>query len=124
MNQVCTKVEQRASQRIETNEAAAILFPNGRTRITCRVLNRSEGGILLKVGASARLPQEFILLSGTSEIRTVCRIAWRIGSQTGCEFISRLPGQSHNGEWILPVEPERCKKIIKSRVLKRPLIIS
>ena len=116
--------ERRASERVETDEAATIQFPNGNTRLPCRIVNRSEGGVLLKVGASARLPNEFILLSGSPETRNVCRIAWRIGSQAGCEFLKELPDQAHNGQWIMPVGPERCEKVINSRLLKRPLIIS
>ncbi len=124
MSQEFDEPEWRTSERTEADEAATILFPISETRVPCRLLNRSESGVLLKISASARLPAEFILLAGVPETRTMCRIAWRVGSQAGCEFISQFSGQGDNEEGIQPAEPEHTKMVIKSRVLKRPLIVS
>lgn len=118
------EANRRSSERLEADEAATILFPNGRARVPCRVINYSDGGVLLRISASARLPNEFVLLTGVSENRRVCRVAWRIGSQTGCEFVNQFSSQGKDGDWVLPIAPERAQKVIKSRVLKRPLIIS
>ena len=116
--------ERRTSERVPTDEPATIIYPNGYTKLQCRIKNRSDGGVLLQVDASANLPGEFTLITGDPEISTVCRIAWRIGSRTGCELIAEFtevsPGQSHT----LPVSSEQPEKMIHSRLLKHPLIVS
>lgn len=124
MTQELHESELRASKRGETDEAAVIFFPNGPTRVSCRLLNRSEGGVLLEVGTSAQFPSEFILIAGTPETRVMCRLAWRIGSRVGCEFISRFSTEEESSDWVLPVVTEPREMLINSSVLKRALIIS
>ncbi len=114
----------RKFERIKTDEAAIILFPDGHTRMSCRLVDRSEGGVQLRIGASAQLPKEFILLIGKPERRHVCRIVRRIGSRAGCQFISQLSEEALNSDWVYPVDAEPTKGVIKSRLLKRPLIVS
>ena len=114
----------RKFERIKTDEAAIILFPDGHTRMSCRLVDRSEGGVQLRIGASVQLPKEFILLIGKPERRHVCRIVRRIGSRAGCQFISQLSEEALNSDWVYPVDAEPTKGVIKSRLLKRPLIVS
>lgn len=116
--------ERRASERAVSDETVTILFPNGQTRVSCRLLDRSTGGVSIRVSASAPLPPEFILLTGPNETRSVCRIAWRIGSQAGLEFIEAFTEASDTADWALPITAERAEKVVTSRLLKRPLIIN
>ena len=116
--------ERRAHERAVSDENVTILYPNGRTRVPCRLLDRSVGGVSIRVSASAHLPPEFILLTGPQQTRSVCRIAWRIGSQAGLEFIEAFTEVSDKADWALPITAERAEKMVKSRLLKRPLIIS
>ena len=124
MTDTTDKAHLRASERIKTDEPAAVLFPNGRTRIPCRVSDRSEGGVQLKISASAQLPDEFILVQEDPDHRTICRIAWRIGSRLGCEFIDEFSEDEDRTGWVMPVRAAENKGVIRSRVLKRPLMIS
>ena len=116
--------DRRKHERVETDESATIVFPNGKTTIECRILNRSEGGMLLKVDAIIRLPAEFTLLTGDPVVCSICRIAWRIGSRTGCEFLHQFIDDSPDGNHVLPVESRFDERVIESRLLKHPLIIS
>jgi hypothetical protein len=116
--------ERRKHERVETDEPATIVFPNGRTSIECRVLDKSEGGMLLKIDAFVRLPAEFTLLSGDPEVCSICRVAWRIGSRTGCEFLHQFVDDSPGRRHVLPVESTFDEQVIQSRLLKHPLIVS
>ncbi len=116
--------ERRAFERARCDETATILFPNGRTRVPCRVVDRSAGGVSIRVSGSARLPEEFILLTGPAETRNVVRIAWRMGSQAGLEFIEAFTEEADKADWALPITNERAERVVKSRLLKRPLIIN
>ena len=100
-----------------------IVFPNGKTRLPCRLLNRSEGGVLLKIGASENLPTEFTLISGEPEVCTVYRIAWRIGCRVGCELICQIADDCVDQDYVLPLASEHSETLIDSPVLKHPLII-
>lgn len=115
--------ERRASVRAIVDDNVTVLFPNGTTRVSCRLIDRSEGGVSIRVSASAPLPPEFILLTGPEETRTICRIAWRIGSQAGLEFIEAFTEEADKADWALPITAERAEKVVRSRLLKRPLII-
>lgn len=116
--------ERRASERAVSDENVTILFPNGSTRVSCRLIDRSDGGVSIRVSASAPLPPEFILLTDPNETRSICRIAWRIGSQAGLEFIEAFTEASDKADWALPITAERAEKVVTSRLLKRPLIIN
>ncbi len=124
MTQVYDGPERRAFERTETDEAGVIVFPDGKTSLPCQLLNRSEGGVLLKVDASVKLPAEFTLVSGEPECRVLCRIAWRIGSRTGCEFLCQLTDVGLDKDYILPIASESREMIIESPVLKHPLIVT
>ena len=121
----CPKIpERRASDRATSDENVTVVFPNGRTRISCRLIDRSAGGVSIRVSTSAHLPQEFIILTGPNETRSICRIAWRIGSQAGLEFIEAFTADADKADWALPITAERAEKVVRSRLLKRPLIIN
>ncbi|NNE21649.1 MAG: PilZ domain-containing protein [Rhizobiales bacterium] len=124
MTEASNVPERRAHERGVSDENATVLYPNGRTRVPCRLLDRSAGGVSIRVSASAHLPAEFILLTGPQQTRSVCRIAWRIGSQAGLEFIEAFTEAGEKADWALPITAERAQKVVKSRLLKRPLIIN
>ena len=123
MTKVYDVPERRAYERTATDEAGTIVFPNGKTRVPCRLLNRSEGGVLLKIGASENIPADFTLISGEPETGIVCRVAWRIGSRVGCEFICLIADIGVDQDYILPVASEHAETLIDSPVLRHPLII-
>ena len=116
--------ERREFERAACDENVIILFPNGRTRVSCRMIDRSAGGVSIRVSASAPLPPEFIILTGAEETRSICRIAWRIGSQAGLEIIEAFTEASEQADWALPISADRAEKVVNSRLLKRPLIIN
>ena len=116
--------ELRKWVRVKTDETVTVMFPNQRTRVPCRMVDRSEGGVQLRISGSARLPNEFYLLIGPDETRHVCRIAWRIGSRAGCQFIDQFSNWGKGDKGPCLVEADSAKGVIKSRLLKRPLIIS
>lgn len=124
MTQNYDGADRREFERTETDEDGIIVFPDGHTRLPCQLLNRSEGGVLLKINASEKLPGEFTLISGDPETHMVCRIAWRIGSRTGCEFICQLAELGVGNDFVLPVQSESKETVIESRLLRHPLIIS
>lgn len=124
MTKVYDGPERRAFERTETDEAGTVVFPNGKTRVPCRVLNRSEGGVLLKIDAYERLPADFTLIFGEPETAMVCRIAWRIGCRVGCEFICQIADIGADQDYILPVASEHAGTLIDSPVLRHPLIVS
>lgn len=124
MTQAYDGADRRKFERTETDETGIIVLPDGNTRLPCQLLNRSEGGVLLKIGASEHLPGEFTLLSGDPETQVVCRIAWRVGSRTGCEFLCQPAEKGIDNDYVLPVQSECKETVIESRVLRHPLIVS
>lgn len=109
----------RKTPRVTSNEDAVVVLADDHTRVPCMIIDRSEGGAQIKISRSVELPDEFRLVMGEPEVQAVCRIAWRVGSRVGCAFIAQSCDQGAGDE----AAPEGDQKPIKSRLLKRPLII-
>lgn len=77
---------ERRHHRIGLKTSALVfLQPNG-TGMGCSVLDISEGGVRLRVGALA-VPKIFIL-ELAPQIRRLCHIVWRQNDVLGAAFIS------------------------------------
>ena len=49
--------ERRVYQRRDVNHRGILSFDDGKAAVTCRLVNLSDGGVLVKVDAPQRLPQ-------------------------------------------------------------------
>jgi hypothetical protein len=57
----------------------------------CKLLNMSETGAKLLLGAPKELPDSFILrLSKDGRVARKCRLAWNSGNEIGVAFTARL----------------------------------
>jgi hypothetical protein len=63
--------------------------------LECQLLDISERGARIKVGAPASAPQEFLVLLGKGLSRW-CRVVWRSDTAIGVQFIE--PPQSLNAK--------------------------
>ena len=115
------KSHSRKSPRVASNEDAVILLADGRTRLPCKIIDRSEGGAQIKIDRSVELSEEFWLIAGTPPVQTICSIAWRVGSRAGCAFVAHF-GNHNDGE-AAPGQSGQDPNAVRSRLLKRPLII-
>ena len=73
------------------------MWPDGRTRVPCKIIDRSEGGVQILVDRTVELPEEFRIVTGTPQVHAICRVAWRVGSHTGCEFIAQFCDDDPDG---------------------------
>ncbi|NNE23506.1 MAG: hypothetical protein HKN11_12935 [Rhizobiales bacterium] len=113
------KSHNRKSERVSSDEDAVILLADGRTRHPCKIIDRSEGGVQIKIDRSAELSQEFWLIAGTPQAQTICSLAWRVGSRAGCAFVAHFGNRNDGGA----APGQSGQDAIRSRLLKRPLII-
>src|SRR5665213_3489844 len=77
--------EQRRHPRNAMLQRAHIVLAHPELPIECTVRNISNGGALLKVGASAQLTASFSLLMSGTDLRS-CVIARRDGNEVGIDF--------------------------------------
>jgi hypothetical protein len=77
-------LEQRTQPRLRSPNLGKIALAQGGT-IDCVVHNRSSNGICIEVDSPIRIPESFMLITGT-DIRRACRIVWRLGKRIGVAF--------------------------------------
>lgn len=82
------RIEGRESKRRIFRHTAMIL--NGDKSIfgPCTMLDVSANGAKIKLQVKDELPDEFILLlSKGGEVSRRCKVAWRIGTEVGVQFV-------------------------------------
>jgi hypothetical protein len=78
-------LEHRTQPRIPMPNLGVIALDHGGT-IECVVRNRSSNGICIEVDSPIRIPDSFMLITGTDNIRRACRVVWRLGKRIGIAF--------------------------------------
>jgi hypothetical protein len=80
--------DRRKSERHSCQGAAKIQFGAGSLPRDCTITDVSDGGVRI-VAENLDVPAEFTLILATGRPR-LCRLAWRIGSEFGAQFIDHL----------------------------------
>lgn len=79
-------IERRGSARQRVLIAAQIVFLNGHSSMSCRILDVSETGALVQPSDMVLCPNRFLLkpLSGEPQY---CEVVWRKGDRIGVRYI-------------------------------------
>lgn len=64
-----------------------IIIVNKNSTYNCLIKSRSKSGFGLKLGATAGIPDEFILVDHKTGERHKCRVAWRKKGGLGVQII-------------------------------------
>ena len=78
-------VERRKLTRHRTLKAGHIFF-NRASSIDCRVRNLSPAGALLEVTSPVGIPDDFVLVVESDNLKQPCRVIWRQANRLGIEF--------------------------------------
>jgi hypothetical protein len=82
--------ERRKNFRVEWTSPASIEPGDGRPRLSCTVLNLSNGGA--RVVCAEDLPDQFILRLTPGRGRPrACSVVWRRGREVGVQFTDMVP---------------------------------
>ena len=82
---VMVTVELRKTQRIRKLKAGTIAFDQG-GGINCVIRNISNSGACLDVSSPLGIPDNFMLISKSDQIKRPCHIVWRSQKQIGVSF--------------------------------------
>ncbi len=77
--------ERRKVQRHRVLKSGRIGF-NRAAGIDCRVRNLSPVGACLDVGSPFGIPEYFVLMIDSDQMRQACHVIWREGARVGVEF--------------------------------------
>ena len=77
--------ERRKVQRHRTLKAGSITF-NVDGGVDCRVRNLSPAGACLEVASQVGIPDDFVLVVETDQVRSPCHVIWRTATRLGVEF--------------------------------------
>jgi hypothetical protein len=77
--------ERRSTQRQRVLKAGSIQVGNGGA-IDCTVRNFSQFGAALDVQSPVGIPDEFVLIIPSDDLRFTCRVAWRKAGRIGIRF--------------------------------------
>lgn len=80
-------MEKRHSERRRTYKGGQIVFNHGRSVIDCTIKNMSRGGAALNVESALGIPNEFILVVSSGNVRKACRVAWKTETLIGVAFL-------------------------------------
>ncbi len=89
--------ERRRSRRYLLNRMAKIQLGLGALPRDCLVTDMSDGGVRLHV-EGFDVPDEFVLLlsgEGLGAKERAYRVVWRLGSEIGAKFVSRIGRLDH-----------------------------
>jgi hypothetical protein len=79
---------QRKCQRVDFNRSGFIILEPGAPWIECFIVDVSDTGVCLKVGALV-VPEIFgLALNSLGSVLRVCLTAWRSGETIGARFLS------------------------------------
>jgi hypothetical protein len=78
--------ELRKEARLRTLKSGRIVLPNGSSTISCTIRNLSAGGACLELASQVGIPDAFDLITGESNVRRPCRVAWRKANRMGVQF--------------------------------------
>jgi hypothetical protein len=77
--------ERRKAARHLTFKAGSINF-NRAGGITCRVRNLSPVGACLEVASQVGIPDDFVLVVDTEQLKLPCHVIWRTAKRMGVAF--------------------------------------
>ncbi len=81
--------ERRGSKRCHLYHIVKMQFGADTPPRDCLVLDISDGGVRLYIGA-LDVPNEFVLcLSGDDRVQERCKVIWRRGRELGAKFVGR-----------------------------------
>ena len=79
----------RKCHRVNFERSAFIILAPDAPWIECSILDISETGVCLKIGALAMPNKIFgLALNSAGSVRRVCLTAWRFGETMGARFVS------------------------------------
>ena len=79
---------ERTAARVELSKPGYLILAPHAPWIECVIINVSESGICLEVGALA-VPQLFgVAFTSSGDVLRVCHLVWRRGEQIGARFVS------------------------------------
>ncbi len=84
MDEIMT--EKRHNQRQRTFLGAKIIIDN-HSIYNCLIKSRSEDGFGLKLGSTRGIPDNFVLVDGTTGHSHKCRVIWRKSSGLGVVIV-------------------------------------
>ena len=121
--------DRRNAPRHECDVAAIISDRDGQVLAACRIKDISDTGARIKLNAPIELPAEFIIVDSDGSIRCICETRWRIDNQMGLQFRKTFsaeqvtPAEQVTGFGAKPALKTTEPKQIKSKVLKRPIVV-
>lgn len=77
--------ERRKIQRHRTLKAGSIAF-NRAAGIDCQVRNLSPAGACLEVASQVGVPDDFVLMVESDDLKQPCHVIWRMGVRLGVAF--------------------------------------
>ncbi len=78
---------ERAQARVQINKPGYMVLAPESPWIECRIINVSDNGVCVEVGALA-VPDIFgISFTATGDVRRVCALVWRRGQFIGARFV-------------------------------------
>jgi hypothetical protein len=77
--------EHRNAARHRTLKAGSISF-NRAGGIDCRVRNLSPAGACLEVASQLGIPDEFVLVIASDQVKQPCHVIWRTATRMGVTF--------------------------------------
>lgn len=115
--------DRRNAPRHECDVAAIISDRKGQVLAACRIKDISDSGARIKLNAPIELPPEFVIVDSDSSIRCICETRWRIDNQMGLQFRKAFSAEQVTNFGAQPSLPTTEPKQIKSKVLKRPIVV-
>ena len=79
---------ERSAVRVELSKSWYLILAPNAPWIECVIINVSDTGICLEVGALAVPPLFGVAFTASGEVLRVCHLIWRQGEQIGARFVS------------------------------------
>ena len=80
-------LQRRRSRRRRVRRRARVITPQGKNRVSCRIVNLSNTGAMLAFSQLHLCPEEFVLKPYFGKYRN-CKVVWRKEPNLGVRFIA------------------------------------